>query len=551
MWYLQVQLDLLMLYIKLKQMKVLKTITLSLFFALYLVGYAQKTQQPNIILIYADDLGRGMLSTYGQEHFTTPHIDKLANEGITFHNTYGSQFCAPARASLITGMHDCHTKNKNYVLTRPGLYLESAKNIDIKEISNKIHAVAPPKENEVYLGTVAKNAGYNTAEFGKLEWGFASTPERVKSHGWDYHFGYYDHRRCHGFYPPFLFENGNIVEIEGNTHINCAKTGEKETPDYYKERWDFTGKKQYSEYVIVDKMLEYLDENNPNKTEKPFFIYFPSQLPHGPIQVPEIDPELISNPNLTSLEKEYATMVKILDNSVGKIYNKLEELDILDNTIIIFTGDNGHEVYAVEDGRTANSKKKLDGTKYDNINSKFYSEIGNDVFDGNDGMAGLKRDNWEGGVRVPLFWYWKGKIQAGLESNQLVNNYDILNTIAELIGTEQQLNKDSYSYAQTLLTGKGKEKEYTVFSSKLGPAIVTNEGWKLRYQMKEDIFQLYNLKNDYREEKVLNTQYPEKVENLKSILLKECDGDFKNGGYPDFVEPDPILRAKKKKKIKN
>lgn len=499
-------------------------------------------EKPNIILIYADDLGRGMLSAWGQEHLTTPNIDKLADGGMRFSNAYGSNFCAPARASLLTGMHDCHAQGKYYTLTRAGLYVKEAEDVNLEEISSLIHAVAPVREGEVYLATVARDAGYNTATFGKLEWGFATTPERLKSHGWDYHYGYYDHRRCHGFYPPYLWENGQMVEIEGNTHIDCAKTLSVESEEHYKMRWDFTGKKQYSEHLFVAKMKEYIEKNNPEKTDKPFFIYFPTQLPHGPIQVPGIDPELKDNPHLTSFEKEYATMIKIMDNSVGQLYAKCEELGILDNTIFIFTGDNGHAVYAIEEGRTL-SQTTLDGTPYDHVKTKFYSNVGNDVFDGNDGMAGLKRDNWEGGVRVPLIWYWKGKIRPGTESDQLVNNFDILNTVAELIGSEQVKGKDSHSYAKTLMTGKGEEKAYTVFSSKLGPAIVTKDGWKVRYQIDKDVFQLYNLTTDYREEKVLNEQYPEKLESLKATLLTECDGDFVNGGYPQFFEPDPVVRA--------
>lgn len=523
-------------------MKIVKILSICMLLGMVACQAKAKEQakkQPNIILIYGDDLGRGMLSTWGQKYFTTPNIDKLADGGMRFSNAYGCQFCAPARASLLTGMHDCHIADKNWILTRAGIYVKDAIDIDQEKIAAAIHKVAPPaKADDVFLATVAKKAGYTTAEFGKLEWGFATSTEKVKSHHWDYHFGYYDHARCHGFYPPFLWDNGKLVEITGNTHADCAKTNATETPEEYKKRWNMTGKLVYSEDIIVDKMLGFIDDNNPKKTEKPFFIYFPSQLPHGPISVPEIDAELKDNPNLTSFEKEYATMVKILDTSVGKIYAKLEELDILDNTIIIFTGDNGHEVYAVEEGRTANSKKKLTGGKYNNINEKFYSNVGNDVFDGNNGMAGLKRDNWEGGVRVPLIWYWKGKIMSGKESSQMVNNYDILNTVAELMGTENQDQKDSYSYAQTLLTGKGQEKKYNVFSSSLGPAIVSNDGWKLRYQMKDDIFQLYYLPEDYREEKILTEQHPGKVEKLKAILLKECDGDFKNGGYPRFYNPE-------------
>lgn len=495
-----------------------------------------KKQKPNIILIYADDLGRGMLGTYGQKHLTTPNIDKLASQGMRFDNVYGCMFCAPARASLISGMHDA--QQQQWSLTKAGIYLKPANEINLKEISAKIHKVSKPaKEGELFLGHAAKKAGYVTAEIGKLEWGFATTPERVNSHGWDYHYGYYDHKRCHGFYPPFLFENGKIVEIPGNTHVDCAKTSDHESPEGYKERWNMTGKKVYSEHLFVKKTLAFIEKNNPKKTNKPFFIYYPTQLPHGPISVPEIDPELKNNPNLTEFEKEYATMVKILDHSVGQIYEKLEELDILDNTIIIFTGDNGHEIYTRQAGKTEHGRLTLDGGKFDNINTKFYSNINGDIFDGNNGMAGLKRTNWEGGVRVPLFWYWKGKIKAGSVSKQLVANYDLLNTISEIADGKIIQGKDSKSYAKTLFGAKSNEHQHTVYASQLGPAIVTKDGWKLRYYIQKDVFQLYYLPKDYKEQHVMNSKNPEKLEELKALMLKECDGDFKNGGYPSFVKP--------------
>ncbi len=506
-----------------------------MFTALLACNPKSKTtqQNPNIILIYADDLGRGMLSSYGQKHLTTPNIDKLANEGMRFSNVYGCMFCAPARASLLNGMHDCH--KQIWSLTDAGIYKELGKSLTYNQIEEKIHKLAPPEnEGEVFLADVAKRQGYITAEFGKLEWGFATTAERVKSHGWDYHFGFYDHVRCHGFYPPFLFENGEVVSIEGNTHADCGKTASFESPEEYKKRWDMTGKAVYSDKIIMDKLLAFMENNNPQKTGQPFFIHLPSQLPHGPISVPEVHPELKNNKALTEFEKEYGTMVKILDEDVGKIYAKCKELGILENTIIIFTGDNGHEVYTRQAGKTEHGRATLDGGKFDDIHTKFYSEINGDVFDGNDGMAGLKRSNWEGGVRVPLIWYWKGKIKPGTQSDQLVANYDLLNTIAELTGGEIVKGKDSKSYAQTLLGNKSEEHKYTVFASVMGPAIVTNDGWKLRYYTRKKVFQLYNLKDDYREEKVLNARFPEKMEALKSILLKECDGDWKNGGYPKF-----------------
>ena len=510
-------------------MKYLHLFLLMLLLTAYSCKKDKTELKPNVILIYADDLGRGLLGTYGQQIIKTPNIDRLADEGIRFENAYGCMLCAPARASLITGMHDCHSNEWN--ITQAGIYKKLDKEFTLEEIEKKIHNVAiPAKENDVFLGQVAQQAGYTTAEFGKLEWGFATTSKRIKRHGWDYHFGYYDHVRCHGFYPPFLFENGNKVDIQGNIRVDCGKTGEPETPEKYKERWDMEGKTVYSENIIMDKLLAFIENNKPSKTQKPFFIYFPTQLPHGPVAIPEVHPDFIQNNELTQIEKEYASMVKMLDDDVGRIFSKLEELKIADNTIIIFTSDNGHEIYYSQKDRCSkNRNKSLSGEVYDNIHTKYYSELNGDVFDGNDGMAGLKRSNWEGGTRIPLFWHWKGKIQPGSVSNQMVSNYDFLNTLAEIVGEKQVDGKDGISYAKTLFGEKTLERDYNVYSSYWGPALVTKEGWKIRYYLQKNVFQLYFLPDDYREENDLSNLNPDMVEKLKTILFEECERNWKNG----------------------
>jgi len=497
------------------------------------------TQKPNIIFIYADDLGRGLLSIYGQKIIKTPNIDRLAQQGIRFDNVYGCMYCAPARASLITGMHDCHQNLWN--ITDGGIYKKLDHGLTFNEIKDKINSVAmPAKNDEIFLGQVAQNAGYITAEFGKLEWGFSTTFERIKRHGWDYHFGYYDHVRCHGFYPPFLFENGVKITIPGNTRIDCGKTGEPETPEVYKERWNMSGKAVYSENIIMKKLLKFMDDNQPGKTGKPFFIYFPTQLPHGPVSIPKVHPDFKNNSSLTEIEKEYASMVKMLDDDVGRIYTKAEELGILKNTIIIFSADNGHEIYySMKDRCSKNTNRSLSGQIYDNVKTKFYSELNGDIFDGNDGMAGLKRSNWEGGARVPLCWYWKGKIEPGQVCSQMISNYDLLNTIAEITGQKQIENKDGVSYAKILWGEKCNTRDYTVFSSFMGPALVTKDGWKLRYFSPKNLFQLYYLLNDYREENDLSVIHPKKLEQLKTILLKECDGNLDNGLYSAQKQVQP------------
>jgi arylsulfatase A-like enzyme len=303
--------------------------------------------KPNIILINADDLGIGLLSHEGQKIIRTPHIDKLAKEGIRFEKAYSCMLSAPARASLLTGLHDCH--EKKFEITNPEIYKKiSTGEYTLSEVDSIINArLSPVSEDLLFLGEVVKDAGYISAQFGKLEWGFASTHQQMKRHGWDYYFGYMNHVRAHGFYPPFLFKNGDLIEIKGNTLPNCGKSGEPETAEVYNERWNMKGKEVYSQQLFMDSILQFISANK----DKPFFIYFPTQLPHGPVSIPAVHPDFINDERLTQIEKEYASMVKMLDDNVGQIMHKLESLNISDNTIVIFTADNGHEIYYTQKGR--------------------------------------------------------------------------------------------------------------------------------------------------------------------------------------------------------
>ena len=482
---------------------------------------------PNVILIFADDLGRGMLSCYGQQHFETPNIDRLANEGMKFNHAYGCAFCAPSRASMLTGLHDCHQGTWTY--TRAGIYKSiSTGETTYSEISELIHTTGLQAEpNDVFLAQIPKEAGYSTGQIGKLEWGFATTAERIHRHGWQYHYGYYDHQRCHGFYPPFLFENGELRNIQGNTHPDCAKHPNSESDENMEIRRNREGKAVYSQDIFNDKIVDFLRKNKDN----PFFLYHPSQLPHGPISIPEIHPSVKELNELTTYEKEYASMILKLDETVGIILDELERLGIDDRTMIVFTSDNGHEVYYRQEGRTTGRQRSLSGEPFDDITTKFYSEAGGDVFDGNDGMAGLKFSSWEGGTRIPYMVRYPDKIEPDSVSNHMLANYDFMPTLAELFGVNIPNEKDGLSFLSTLMdqTDKQQNHEWIVYASRFGPALVTEDGWKLRYINKNDSFQLYHLSNDYREEKDLSAEHPDLVSHLSTILLTACDGDYRHG----------------------
>ncbi|MEQ9287648.1 MAG: arylsulfatase [Cyclobacteriaceae bacterium] len=487
-------------------------------------------KRPNVVFIYADDLGRGLLSSEGQQIIKTPNIDKLSAQGVRFENAYGSMYCAPARASLLSGYHDCQTDK--WKIAGGGAYIPLSKDTTLENTTVQKaldEQYGPIPEDEVFLAEVFQKAGYVTGQFGKLDWGFSTTHNQLKRHGWDEYYGYYDHVRCHGFYPPFLFENGKQVSIEGNTRPDCGKTKERDENGGYEDRWNMDGKKQYSQNLILDKILAFIRDHR----EENFFLYHPTQLPHGPSAIPEIHKDFVNNPDLTEIEKTYASMVKMLDDHVAIIVEELQKHGILENTIIVFSSDNGHELYYPSEGKLVKSNKvNLMGEKIDNINTKYYSNTAVDVFDGNDGMAGIKRSNWEGGVRVPLIYYWKGNIEGGKTVDQLVANYDMMATYADLLDIELPVEKHSQSYLPELLGYENPQKrEHTVFASFMGPALVTNDGWKLRYKTPEDIFQLYYLPDDYREENNLIEQNNDKFLKLKEILLKECNGDLKNGHF--------------------
>lgn len=484
---------------------------------------------PNIIYIYADDLGRGMLSCYGQQHFRTPNIDRIAAHGLRFTNAYGCAFCAPARASLLTGMHDCH--RGGWTFSPGAIYHRYTQGrMSLSEISELIHCVSlNPPPDEVFLPQIAKAAGYVTAQIGKLEWGFSTTDRELRRHGWDYHFGYYDHVQCHGFYPPYLFENGMPVPLKGNTREDCGKAPAGESPENRERRWDRRGCAVYSQDVFDDKIRAFLRAH----VNHPFFLYHPSQLPHGPISIPEIDPAVKDAPGLSQYEKEYASMVLRLDHTVGMILDELRRLGIEDKTAIVFCSDNGHSVYYQERGRCEPGVNMRTGEQYDNVTGKFYSELSGDVFNGNDGMAGLKFSNWEGGVRLPCVMQWPGVIEPGRVSDLLMANYDFLPTLAGILGVPVPPGKDGLSFLPELQGAHERQQqhEHIVFASGLGPALVTSDGWKLKQVTlpTQNLYQLYHLPSDYREERNIVHDQREVVERLGASLLRECDGNFLNG----------------------
>lgn len=498
---------------------------------------AAAASRPNIILIYADDLGMGMLGYYGQEIVKTPNIDRLAEQGIMFTRCYSSQYCCPARASLLMGVHDSHSKS--YTETPGGQVITAEQqgwsNEEFEQKASR-RAGIKPSAGEVFLPEMLKKAGYVTAQFGKLDWGFTTWHGELQRHGWDHYVGYMDHVRAHGYYPSFLWKNGERLPLEGNTRADAGKT-----PENYplgateKRRGNRKGKFTYAPDVMLEETLSFMEENR----KKPMFIFFSTNLPHGPVDIPPAENAYAGNPEIRkayanafggnkecgAAAEEYASMVAKLDRQVGAIVAQVYKLVLEKRTMIIFTSDNGHEIYYRTDkgrGRSLNYHGGvLDGS----------GEL-LDVFRGNRGkigvenamvnMAGLKWTNHEGGIRVPMIVSWPGTLPRGKICHSLVANYDHMATFADLAGIRMPAGKDAVSYKHMLVGKPGELRDYIVIDH----TIITGDGWKLTRENGKWL--LFQISRDPEERDNLAEKQPKQLERLQAIYKKEAGSPRKD-----------------------
>ena len=364
--------------------------------------------------LLADTEGIGMLGCYGQQLLKAPHINRLATEGMQFANYHGGFFCAPARWTLMTGMHDgCQG---GWGQNRSGLLIEMGKaHVPEEEymtrFAEQVRKTATPiPEHEVFLAQVAQQAGYRTAQFGKLDVGFLTNHERVKRFGWDFYEDYFSHSRCHGFYPPYLWRNGEKFELEGNLRAHCAKMTAKGNEPVGSDG------KTCSQNVFIEGILSFIRTHK----DEPFFLYRPTQLPYGPVAIPKLHPDFANHPTLSLVEKKYGSMVKMFNDHVGLIMKELTAQGIDEKTMV--------------------------------------------VFDGTGGRAGLKRSGYQGGIQCPLIVCLPGKIKPGSRSDILSSHYDFVVTIAEVVGTETPPGKDSISYLPSLLKKLNQNRTTTSWS---------------------------------------------------------------------------------------
>jgi len=453
-----------------------------IFLALHPTLQAQKTSKPNVIYILADDLGYGDLSCYGQNKFQTPNIDKLARQGMKFTNHYsGSTVCAPSRSAFMTGLHTGHTPVRGNKEARPeGQW---------------------PLPGETFtLTELVKSAGYVTGAFGK--WGLGSPGSEGAPHnqGVDKFFGYNCQRLAHNYYPEYLWDNQKKVMLSGNAGISKH--------DYAPER-------------IHEKALEFLEENK----DTTFFLFYAMVIPHAELTAPEKymsmyrgkflpeknydgvdagDEGFRSGPYGSQPESHaaFAAMIHLMDEQVGGIMNKIASLGLDENTLIIFSSDNGPHVEGGGDP---------------------------DFFDSNGILRGYKRDLYEGGIRVPMIARWHGRIEPSSVSDHVSAFWDVMPTVAALLDTKINHKIDGISFLPTLLgrpeTQQQHDQLYWEFHELGGRRALRQGNWKLvQYNVGKSpsgSFELYNLTDDPSEKNDLAKKFPTRVAKLKELMLSE------------------------------
>ena len=459
--------------LKLSSSSIIKTLILAFF----LVSCSQKNDtRPNIVLLLSDDLGYNELGSYGQKIIKTPHIDSLAKKSMMFTDFYaGSPVCSPARAVLLTGKSSSHVSIRgNAAFIRDSVWKQIA--LD---------------KNEYTLGEMFKEAGYQSAFIGKWHLDTADQPETwAFSHGFDFAAqeqwgGSTDKYKKQG-----LWLNGNeeLLPYDFNNH-DCKDA------------------------FYTDTAFKFLEEKS---NDKPFFLFMSYRSPHsfeGPIR----DTLWYSKEDWPKVEQAQAAKITLQDQQVGRLLEKLESINELDNTIVLYTSDNGAHF------------------NHDNVNGHQL-----EFFDSNGNLRGGKRDLYEGGLRVPLIAYWKNKIIPGSKTNHISGFRDVMTTFAEIIGIEKPSHNNGISFLPTLLNRKQKKHEFLNWEFQLSGSFqeLPDGGFRqsvrigdfkaVRYGINSNT-EVYNLINDESETNDISNLHPKIVEKAEQIFLSERSDTF---GFP-------------------
>jgi len=483
---------------------------------LFLSGCGSKQEpkdavQPNIIFILADDLGYGDLGCYGQELIETPHIDALASGGMKFTQHYsGSPVCAPSRCVLLTGMHSGHAyiRGNDEWGDRGEVWDYRAMIAD-----STLEGQRPLPANTRTIGTLLQSAGYRTGLIGKWGLGAPHTEGIPNRQGFDFFCGYNCQRQAHTYYPVHLYLNEERLYLGNDTVAPHATLAEGEDPLDLSNYAPYT-LSSYAPEVMFDEMTHFIKQNS----KEPFFFYWASPIPHVALQAPQrwVDyyVEKFGDEKPYTGDKAYfptryphatyAAMVSYLDERIGELVRILKEQGLYENTLIIFSSDNG----PTYNGGT-------DSPWFDS-GGPFRSERGW-------GKAFLH----EGGIRIPMIASWPGKIAAGTESGHISAFWDLLPTLCEVAGADIPDDVDGISYLPELLGEAGQEKHpflYWEFPASGGQQAVRMENWKaIRKNIRQGNLELelYNLEEDIQEQNNVAADHPEIIRQMELILESE------------------------------
>ncbi len=477
--------------------------------ALAATAYAQ--EKPNILYIMCDDLGYADIGCYGQQYIATPNLDRLASQGMRFTQAYcGSPVSAPSRASFMTGQHTGHTHvrgNKEYWSANNMVNIGSCR--DYARVGQEPYDTA-----HVIIPEIMKDNGYATGMFGKWAGGYEGSISTPKTRGIDEYYGYICQFQAHLYYPNFL---NRYSKKAGDTDVRRIELTQNTQHAMYGA--DYLNRTQYSSDLIHQEALKWLDDR---KAGEPFIGIFTYTLPHAELLQPE-DSILLAYKGHFCQEKsfggdqgsrynptdiahaQFAAMVTRLDAQVGQIMDKLDEKGLADNTLVIFTSDNGPHAEGGADQSFFNTEQLLQG---------------------------LKRNTHEGGIRIPFIARWPGKIKPGTVSDLMFAFYDLMPTFCDVAGIKNYEEKyrnpslendyfDGISIYPTL-TGEGEQvmHDHLYWEFHETNMIGVRKGnWKL--VVKNGNCQLFDLATDLHEDHDLSASYPEVVKELKNIIKQE------------------------------
>ncbi|MEI7735128.1 MAG: arylsulfatase [Ferruginibacter sp.] len=474
-------------------------ITIFAFNAGTVLSQVKKTagniNRPNIIYIYADDMGYAELGCYGQQKIKTPNLDRMAKEGIRFTDHYTSTpVCAPARCMLMTGKHGGHSFIRgNYEM---GGFPDSLEGGQM-----------PLPEGTFTIAKMLQQAGYATGGIGKWGMGMANGSGNPNNQGFDYFYGYLDQKQAHNYYPTHLWENGKWDTLN-NSYIYVHQKIDSVTAT--DADFDYYIGKDYAPTKMTEKALAFIDRNK----HQPFFLYLPYTIPHVSLQIPktylqqyigQFDEHPYYGQQGYAAAKyplsSYAAMISFLDEQVGIIMKKIQVLGLDENTIIMFSSDNG---------------------------ATFNGGVNRHFFNSNGGLRGEKMDLYEGGIREPFIARWPGKISAASVSSLPSAQFDLMATLAEL--TQQPTNHtDGISFLPELLGKPTTQKKHAYlffeYPEKGGQIAIRMGDWKgIRTNVRKDPnapWQIFNLKIDRNETTDIAAAHPELIQQFNAIVKKE------------------------------